>query len=695
MRDYLAHEVRNVTVLGHSGSGKTAVLEAMLHFTKATDRFGKTSEGSSIIDYDAEEIRRGLSVYTTIVPIEWKETKINFIDTPGYLDFVGEKESGLAVGDNALIIVGAKEGVESGTVRAWEDATEKGIPTIFFVNKVDEEHASFDKAYHALRDAFGKSVIPFEVPIMEGEDVIGSVNILRDKAWYFKGPKADREKAYDVPEDMKDVVAEYKNEIAEAIAMGDDELMEKFFSGEEFSEAELTRGVRMGVRSGEIRPVFSGSAINMVGIERLLDLVDKYFPTYGEQGMMTVTDIEKDEPVDITTDEKGDLTVQVFKTIVDPFVGRISFLKVRSGVLSADSSVYNPKKDKMEKISQIFIIKGKHQTAVGKLFTGDIGAVTKLAYTQTNDTLCDKGKHYVVDDIKFSEPMLGVAVWPKSKNDDDKLSNALARMTEEDQTARLVNNAETKENVLYGVGDQHIDVLVAKMKAKYKVEVTLTTPKIPYRETIRKTVIGEGRHKKQSGGHGQFGHVFVEFSPNPDSEDMVFEETVFGGAVPRQYFPAVETGLRECMVKGFLAGYRMVNVKANLKDGKYHDVDSNEMAFKMAAHLSFKNAMPNAGCILLEPIVSAKVVIPEEYTGTIIGDFNKRRGSIMGMDMENHHQVITALVPLSEMMKYPTDLRSMTQGRGKYTQAFDHYDPVPNNIAEKIIAAAEKEDDDE
>ena len=339
MRDYLAHEVRNVTVLGHSGSGKTSVLEAMLHFTKATDRFGKTSEGSSIIDYDAEEIRRGLSVYTTIVPIEWKDTKINFIDTPGYLDFVGEKESGLAVGDNALIIVGAKEGVESGTVRAFEDATEKGIPTIFFINKVDEEHASFDKAYKALREAFGKSVIPFEVPIMDGEEVIGSVNILRDKAWYFKGPKADREKACEVPEDMKDIVAEYKNEIAEAIAMGDDELMEKFFSGEEFTEAELTRGVRLGVRSGEIRPVFSGSAINMVGIERLLDLVDKYFPTYGEQGTMTVTDIEKEEPVEITTDEKGDLTVQVFKTIVDPFVGRISFIKVRSGVLSSDSTV--------------------------------------------------------------------------------------------------------------------------------------------------------------------------------------------------------------------------------------------------------------------------------------------------------------------------------------------------------------------
>lgn len=695
MRDYLAHEVRNVTVLGHSGAGKTAVLEAMLHFTKATDRFGKTSEGSSIIDYDPEEVRRGLSVYTSIVPIEWKDTKINFIDTPGYLDFVGEMESGCAAGDNILIVVGAKEGVQSGTQRAWEVAMEKKLPTIFFVNKVDEEHASFDKAYQGLREAFGKSVIPFEVPILENDEVIGSINILRDKAWYFKGDKADRNKSYDVPDNMKEVVADYKNQIAEAIAMGDDDLMEKFFSGEPFTEAELTRGVRLGVRNGEIRPVFSGSAINMTGIERLLDLIDKYFPTYGEQGTITVTDIDKNEPVELLTDEKGDLTVQVFKTIVDPFVGRISFLKVRSGVLSSDTTLYNPKKDKLEKISQIFIIKGKHQTAVGKLFTGDIGAVTKLAYTQTNDTLCEKGKYYVVDEIKFSEPMLGVAVWPKSKNDDDKLSNALNRMCEEDPTTRLVNNKETKENVLYGVGDQHIDVIVNKMKSKYKVEVNLTTPKVPYHETIKKTVIGEGRHKKQSGGHGQFGHVFVEFSPNPDSEDMVFEETVFGGAVPKQYFPAVETGLRECMAKGYLAGYRMVNVKANLKDGKYHDVDSSEMAFKLAAHLAFKDAMPKAGCILLEPIVSATVVIPDEYTGTIIGDFNKRRGTIMGMDMEGTHQVINALVPLAEMMKYPTDLRSMTQGRGKYTQVFDHYDPVPANIAEKIIANADKQDDDD
>lgn len=695
MRDYLAHEVRNVTVLGHSGAGKTGVLEAMLYFTKASDRFGKTSEGSSLIDYDPEEIKRGITVYSTIVPIEWRDTKINFIDTPGYLDFIGEAESGLAAGDNALIVVGAKEGVQSGTISAWEAAQSRKLPTIFFINKLDEEHASFKKTYEGLREAFGKTVIPFEVPIVENGEVVGSINILRDKAWYFKGEKANRDKACDVPDDMKDEVAEYKNQIAEAIAMGDDDLMEKYFSGEEFSEAELTRGVRIGVRSGEIRPVFSGSAINMTGIERLMDLIVKYFPTYGENGTVTVTDIEKEEPVELQTTENEKFTGLVFKTIVDPFVGRISFIKVKSGTLSADSSVYNPKKDKMEKIAQIYIIKGKHQTAVGKLFTGDIGAVTKLSVTQTNDTLCDKGCHYAIDPVKFTEPMLGVAVWPKSKNDDDKLSNALARMVEEDQTCRLVNNKETKENVFYGVGDQHIDVLVSKMRAKYKVEVTLTVPKVPYRETIKKVVVGEGRHKKQSGGHGQFGHVFVEFAPNPDVEEMVFEEKVFGGAVPRQYFPAVETGLRECMNKGYLAGFKVVNMKATLLDGKYHDVDSSEMAFKLAAHLAYKDAMPKANAILLEPIVTATVLVPDEYTGTIIGDFNKRRGTIMGMDMEENHQKITAEVPLAEMMKYPTDLRSMTQGRGVYTQKFERYEPVPANIAEKVIANAKKEEDED
>ncbi|MCI8272282.1 MAG: elongation factor G [Erysipelotrichaceae bacterium] len=695
MRDYLAHEVRNVVVLGHSGVGKTAVLESMLYFTKASDRFGKTKDGSSLIDYDAEEIRRGISVYASLVPIEWKENKINFIDTPGYLDFVGESEAGLAVGDNALIVVGAKEGVQSGTQKAWEEAQARKLPTIFFINKTDEEHASFESAYEALRKEFGKSVIPFEVPIVENDEVIGSVNIMRDKAWYYKGPLADPDKAQPVPEHMQDVVRGYKDQIAEAIAMGDDELMEKFFSGEEFSEAELTRGVRLGVRNGEIRPVFSGSAIHTIGIERLMDLIIKYFPTYGEAGNILAYDEEKQEEVLLETNEKEALSAQVFKTIVDPFVGRITYVKVMSGVLSSDSVVYNTKKDKTEKINQIYIIKGKHQTAVGKLFTGDIGAVVKLQFTQTDDTLCEKTRRLRMEPLLFSSPMLGMSVAPKSKNDEDKMSNALARMVEEDPTLRLENNLETRQTVLYGVGDQHLDVVLAKLKSKYKVEVSLHEPRVPYRETIRAKAVGEGRHKKQSGGHGQFGHVFVEFAPNPDETEMVFEEKVFGGAVPRQYFPAVETGLRECMQRGVLAGYKVVNIKTTLLDGKYHDVDSSEMAFKQAARLAYKAGMKEAKPILLEPIIDVQVKVPDEYTGAIIGDFNKRRGSILGMDMKDGYQVINAQVPLAEMLRYPIELRAMTQGRGTYTQKFERYDPVPSHISERIIKEASLEEEEE
>lgn len=691
MRDYLSHEVRNVVVLGHSGVGKTAVLESMLYYTKASDRFGVTSEGSSLIDYDAEEIRRGVSVYATLVPIEWKECKINFLDTPGYIDFIRGVEEGIAVGDSALIVVDAKDAIQPGTQKAWESAQEHNLPTIFFVNKLDEENANFDVAYNTLRDRFGKSVIPFEMPIVEKDKTIGSVNILREKAWYFEGPLANPDKAQDVPDSMKELVKIYKDQIAEAVAMGDDELMEKFFSGEEFSEAELVRGVRLGVRSGDIRPVFSGSATHTVGIERLMDLIIKYFPTYGERGSVNVHDANTQETIVLETNEKENLCAHVFKTVVDPFVGRISYVKVLAGVMSSDTIVYNTQKEKTEKISSIFIIKGKHQTAVGKLFTGDIGAIVKLQYTQTNNVLCEKSKRYNVEPIAFSKPMLAMAVFPNSKNDEDKMSNALARMCEEDSTLMLENNTETKQMILYGIGDQHLEVVLAKLRAKYKVEVRLETPKVPYHETIRKTVIAEGRHKKQSGGHGQFGHVFIEFAPNPDVEEMVFEEKVFGGSVPRQYFPAVDTGLHECIHEGLLAGYKVVNLKATLLDGKYHDVDSSEMAFKLAAHLAFKAGIPKADPILLEPIMDLVVRIPDEFTGTIIGDFNKRRGAIMGMDMNDGYQEINAQVPLSEIQKYPIELRAMTQGRGVYTQVFGRYDPVPHNIADTIIAKHAKE----
>lgn len=691
MRDYKASEVRNVSVLGHSGVGKTSILEAMLYYTKASDRFGKTSEGSSLIDYDSEEIKRGLSIYSSVVPIEWQDNKINFIDTPGYLDYIGEMEAAVEVCDNALIVVSAKDMVQPGTINAWERAQRRKIPTIFFVNKLDEENTSFDASYNALRDTFGKCVIPFEVPIVENGEVIGSVNILRNKAWYYKGEKASREISYDVPEDMLATVEDYKNKIAEAVAMCDDELMEKFFSGEEFSDQQLTRGVRIGVRNGDIVPVFSGCAIASVGIERLMDLIIKYFPTYGERGTQFVTDLKTNELKEIRCAEDEVMSARIFKTIIDPFVGRISMLKIRSGILNSDSIVYNPKKEELEKINQIFIIKGKHQTAVGKLFTGDIGAVVKLQHSQTNDTLCEKGYQYVIENIPFTKGLLGKSVTPLSKNDEDKVNGALARICEEDQTARVVNNLETKETVLYGVGEQHLEVIVAKMKTKYKVDVVLALPKVPYRETIKKTVIGEGRHKKQSGGHGQFGHVFVEFAPNPDEEEMVFADKVVGGAVPKGYFPAVEAGLREMMLSGVLAGYKVVNVKATLLDGKYHDVDSSEMAFKLAAHLAYKDGMPKAAPVLLEPIMSLNIIVPDDYTGAIIGELNKRRGMIMGMDPIDGKQSINALVPMAEVLEFPTTLRAMTQGRGLYTQEFDHYEEVPSQLKDRIIKEANQE----
>lgn len=690
MRDYLSSEVRNVCVIGHSGAGKTSVLESMLYYTKATDRFGKTSEGSSMIDFDAEEIRRGISVYTSIVPIEWEDCKINFIDTPGYLDFVGEKQAGFAVGDSCLIVANAKDVLESGTRLAYKQAIAAKKPTIFFINKLDEENTSFQEAYDKLHEAFGKSIIPFEVPIVENGECVGSVNIIRNKAWYYKGPKADGDKPHPVPEDMQEEVNLYKDQIAEAVAMGDDDLMEKFFSGEEFTDAELTRGVRIGVRNGEICPVYSGSATQSIGIQRLMDLIVTYFPTYSEKGMYTATS-PNDVKVELMTSEKEVLTAQVFKTIIDPFVGRISYVKVLSGVLSSDSVVSNANNGKPEKVGTIFIIKGKHQTAAGKLFTGDIGAIQKLQYTKTNDTLCEKGKLVMADPIVFDEPMYGQAVLPKSKNDEDKLSNGLARLQEEDPTFKVINNAETKETVIYGIGDQHLDIIVNKLKNKYKTEVTLSDPKVMYRETITKTAVGEGRHKKQSGGHGQFGHVFVEFTPNPDEEEMVFAEKVFGGAVPKQYFPAVENGLRECCNEGTLAGYKMVNVKTTLLDGKYHDVDSSEMAFKLAARLAFKDAMTKVKSILLEPIMNVTIKVPDEYTGTVIGDLNKRRGAIMGMTPDEGDQIIEAQVPMSQMAKYSVELRSMTQGLGTYTMSMDRYDPVPEPFASRIIQEHNKD----
>lgn len=691
MIDYRADKIRNITVLGHSNAGKTTLLEAMLVYTGEIDRIGKAVDGNSALDIDKEEIRRGQSVYLKLSPIEWKACKINFIDTPGYLDFFGETVEGLQMGDNALIVVDAKEGVESMTERAMQMVEERTLPTIFFINKMDEEHASFDRSYQQLRDAFGKTVIAFEYPILDKGEMVGSVNVLRKKAWYFN----DRENAQPVPAHLVDEVEACYEQIKEAVALSDESLMEKYFEGQDFSDEEIVRGVCFGVRQGEIKPVYSGSAIKMTGIERLLDLIVEYFPSYAEHETIEVHDV-RGESLNLKTSEEEVFSAQVYKTVVDPFVGRISYLKVLTGVLSTDSTVYNVNKDQTEKVTQIYSIRGKYQSGIGKLFTGDIGAVVKLQVTQTNDTLTQSKEYrYVYNPVHMPVPLLGVAIWPKTKADEDKMSQAFQKLMEEDLSARTEKNIETNEFILYGLGDQHIDVLLNRANAKYKVEMNTTEPKVPYRETIRKTVEAEGRHKKQSGGAGQFGHVFVRFEPC-DEEEMVFETKVVGGSVPKQFFPAVEVGLRECMHKGVLAGYKVVGIKATLYDGKYHDVDSKEVAFKAAARLAFKAGMPKANPVILEPIVRLEIIVPEDYVGSVIGDINKRRGIILGMDpISEKLQVIAAEVPMAEVMTYSTELRSITQGRGEYTQVFDRYEVAPQPIADKVIAQADLQETDE
>ncbi|MBQ1512227.1 MAG: elongation factor G [Erysipelotrichaceae bacterium] len=682
MRDYLARDIRNVVLLGHAAAGKTALVEACLYKTKQVERMGNGRDVNFALDYDQEEVKRKQSVFTALMPIEWKNSKINFIDTPGYLDYEGEMQAGLAVGDNALIVVSAKDGIESGTEKAVKYARQKGLPTIFFVNKLDEDHSDYAKVYQDLRDKFGKNVFLFEMPIIENRQIVGSINILRNKAWYYNNLKEPQE----VPESYKDEVALHYNEIAEAIATTDDELMEKFFMEEPFSEDEIAKGLRIAIRSGEICPVYCGSAAKNIGISRLLDLITEYFPNYAEKGTITAKDPSgKDVILETNGEEK--FSSLVYKTVVDPFVGKISYIKIMSGVLTSDSVVYNTKKEDTEKISQIYVVKGSKQEAVGKLFTGDLGCVTKLAVTETNDTLCDENNPVIFPDINFPEPMLGVAIMPKTKADEDKMSFALQKILEEDKSLRLEKNAETNEQILYAVGDQQIDVVLSKLKNKYKVEVLTAEPTVQYRETIRGKAEVQGKHKKQSGGAGQYGDVWIRFEPC-DSDEMVFEEEVFGGAVPRQYFPAVEDGLRECMKSGVLAGYKVVGVKATLYDGSYHPVDSKEIAFKSAARIAYKAGMPKAKPILLEPIVKATVVAPEEYTGAIIGDFSKRRGIIMGSEVTPEHEIVVDVeVPMAEMMRYATELRSMTQGRGTYHVEFGRYEPAPQNIADAVIAS--------
>ncbi|MBQ1787663.1 MAG: elongation factor G, partial [Erysipelotrichaceae bacterium] len=565
MKEYLSKDIRNVVLLGHSGSGKSALVEAALYLTKAVDRMGKTVDGTSAMDYDPEESKRGLSVFTALGPVEWKNTKINFIDTPGYLDYEGEKVSGAAAADLAMIVVSAKDGIESGTESAVKLCKKMNLPIVFFINKIDDDNANFEKTVDELRDKFGTSAVPFAVPVMDGKKMTGSSRVLDD------------------PSNV------HYDQIAEAIASADDELMEKFFEGEAFTPEETAKGLKLALKSGDIKPILAGSAVNAQGVDQVLDFMKENCPIYADQG--TVKDANG---LELKTDDSEVFSALVFKTVVDAFVGKISYVKVMSGSLSLTTPLYNSKKDQAEKAGGLFVIQGKQQLPVNKLSCGDLGALTKLAVTESNDTLCTKDKKVVFKDIEYPRPMLGVAISPKTKDDEDKMSDALKKVLIEDKSLNFVRNAETGEQVLYAVGDQQIDVVVSKLKSRYKVEVALKEPKVQYRETIRGKSEVQGKYKKQNGGAGQYGDVWVRFEPNPDSEEMVFAEEVFGGAVPKNYFPSVEAGLRGCMAKGPLAGCKVVNVKATLYDGSYHPVDSKPNSFEAAARLAFKAGIPKA-----------------------------------------------------------------------------------------------------
>lgn len=692
MKDYSCENIRNVCLLGHGNAGKTTLVEAMLNITGATDRFGSVVDGNTVMDYDPEEIKRKFSISTALAPIEWKDIKINIIDTPGYFDFVGEMLEGLSVADGAAILVGAKDGLQVGTEKAWKEVNDKKTPRMFVISKLDEENADFSKVFNDLRDKFGNSVIVMQFPIIEDGKIKGIIDVPHMKAIYFNGKERTEG---EIPANLLSEAEGYKEGIAEAVAETDEDLMEKYFSGEAFTEDEINNGIKDGTKAGELAPVICVSSIQKAGVTLFLDAITKYMPAHCEHETYKALDASTKEPVEIKTGDKELLVVHVFKTIADPFVGKISFLKVISGTLMPDSVVYNVNKEKTEKISSIFAMKGKQQISVNKLVTGDIGAIAKLSATDTNDTLATKEKPVLANPIIFPEPMLGMAIVPKTKGDEDKIGTGMSRLLEEDPTLKMVLNTETKQNIIYGVGDQHLDILTSKLKNKFKVEVDLINPIIPYRETIKKKVKVEGKHKKQSGGHGQFGDVWIEFEPGP-TEDLIFEEKIFGGSVPKQYFPAVEKGLRESMQKGVLAGYPVVNLKATLVDGKYHDVDSSEMAFKIAASLAYKEGVKQAGPVLLEPICRVEVYIPDDYMGDIIGDLNKRRGRVLGMNSVEHGiQQVVAEVPEAEMFRYATDLRSITQGRGSFNMKFERYEEAPPMVADKVITEAARNNAEE
>lgn len=685
MNVYTTDKIRNVVLLGHGGCGKTSLVEAMAYLSGLTTRMGKVSDGNTISDYDKEEIKRQFSINTSVVPIIWEDAKINILDAPGYFDFIGEVEEAVSAADAAIIVVSGKAGIEAGTKKAWEICEKYKLPRMVFVTDMDIDEASYRQVVEDLQGLYGKRIAPFHLPIREDGQFVGYVNVLQQRAkrWTDKG---DVEKT-DIPEYSKANLEICREALMEAVAETSEEFMDRYFSGEEFSEDEIRQALRVNVADGSIVPVLMGSNILARGQYTLLVDIVKYLPS-PEKRKCAGINAKTNEVYEADYDFAKTKSAYVFKTIVDPFIGKYSLIKVNSGVLKTDDVLFNYHKDTEEKIGKLYVIRGNKTEEVKELHAGDIGALAKLSVTTTTDSLSTKSNPVLYIRTVISMPYTAMRYQAKNKGDEDKISQALQKLTMEDLTLKTVNDSENGQTLLYGIGDQHLEVAVSKLLNKYKIEVELSKPKIAFRETIRKKSDVEYKYKKQSGGHGQYGHVKMTFEPYGElGEPYVFEQTVVGGAVPKNYFPAVEKGIQEAVQKGPLAAYPVVGVKAVLYDGSYHPVDSSEMAFKTAARQAFKKGFMEASPVLLEPISSLKVVVPDTYTGDVMGDLNKRRGRVLGMNpVEGGKQEIVADIPTMELFGYNTDLRSMTGGAGEYSYEFVRYEQAPSDVQEREVA---------
>ncbi len=692
VKTYDASEIRNVLLVGHGGAGKTTLLEGMLFTAGATTRMGTVEDGSTASDFEAEEVKKGISVSLAMAPIEWNGVKVNVLDAPGYADFVGDVRSAIRAVDAVLLVVSAVDGVEVQTEVAWELAVEAGLPRAILINKLDRERASFQTTLDQLVQSFGTQVAPLELPLGEEHEFEGVADLLSRKAYrYGSGPKAEEG---EWPDDISGKADPYREKLMEAVAESDDALIEKYLEEGELSEEEVVHGVKRGFASATIAPVLCAAAAEPIGVDRVLQFIADEFPSPVDRGPVTVVGNDGEEQ-QRACDPGQPLAAYVFKTVSDPYVGHITMFRVFSGKMRPDAPVYNATKGTEERVGQLFTLRGKEHETVSEVPAGDIAAVAKLSHTTTGDTFSTKDAPVVLPPAEMPEPLLAFAISPKTKGDEDKLSTALSRLREEDPTLRIERSDETHETVMYGMGEAHLDVQIERMKRKFGVEVTTTPAKIAYRETIRGPGKGLGRHVKQTGGHGQYAVCNIEVEPLPRGEGFEFVDKIFGGAIPNQFIGSVEKGVVKTMSQGVISGNPMVDIRCTLVDGKFHSVDSSDMAFQLAGSLALKDAAQTAGVVLLEPIVEVDVIVPESHTGDIMGDLNSKRAKIQGMESAGAgKQRIKALVPQAEVARYSIDLRSMTGGRAAFSMTFSHYEEVPSHLAEKVIASAQQEKED-